>query len=169
MINIGIYNTSWGSFGGGEKYISLIASILSKLNDVRVTLLMDNTSVTSTSLSAYYNIDLGTVEIRNIGSDSISKIMHSFDVGIITSNVRSFGNHAKCNVYILQIPYYKITPINILTKSIKESPKEGIKDILRLTLLQNARESELVLVYSEFTKNVLQNITISIVMFYIHL
>ncbi len=156
MVSVGIYNTSWGTFGGGEKYISLIANILSNLDGFNVTLLLDKPSLTREQLSTFYSIELNNVAIRNISTKDVTDIMSSFDVGIITSNVKSFGNHAKYNIYILQIPYYKLTPVRILRKAVRENPKEGIKDLMRLALLRDARKSDLVLVYSEFTEAVLQ-------------
>jgi len=156
MVNVGIYNTSWGTFGGGEKYISLIANILSKLDGFNVTLLLDKPSLTRKQLSTFYSIELDNVAVRNISAKDVTDIMSSFDLGIITSNVKTFGNHAKYNIYILQIPYYKLTPVRILGKAIIENPKEGIKDIMRLALLRDARKSDLALVYSEFTQGALQ-------------
>jgi len=94
MVNVGIYNTSWGTFGGGEKYISLIANILSKLDGFNVTLLLDKPSLTRKQLSTFYSIELDNVAVRNISAKDVTDIMSSFDLGIITSNVKTFGNHA---------------------------------------------------------------------------
>jgi len=156
MIDVGVYNTSWGTFGGGEKYISLIASIISELDGFKVTLLFDKPGMTIDKLSEYYKIDLDKVEGQDISLKNVTDIMGTYDLGIITSNVRSFGNRAKKNIYVLQIPYYKITPFGMFAKAIRENPKEGMKDILRRALLHDVKKSDLVLVYSEFTKKVLQ-------------
>ena len=155
MSRVVIYNSSWGTFGGGEKYICALADSISTLPKCDVTLLVDNPEITADQLRRFYGISLEMVSVENVCKGDVRSIMSSADLGIVTSNVKSLRTPARKNIYILQIPYYKVTAGSIATKIIVGNVKEGVKDVMRSFLLRDARSSDLVLVYSQFTKETL--------------
>jgi glycosyltransferase involved in cell wall biosynthesis len=150
-----VYNASWHTFGGGEKYICTLADELSKVGTYRVELLVDKPSITKESLGRYFNLGLERVVVRTTTSRRVPSLLSSADIGVVVSNFRSFGNPARRNVYILQIPYAKITPSRIIGRVVHGEVKEAGKDIFRRSLLSTARNTDMVLVYSEFVKEVL--------------
>ena len=156
LIRAYLYNTSWSTFGGGEKYICRLADVLSKLPRYDVTLLVDKAFITKEQLRKYFDIALEGVTLEIVQRRTVTKILDSADLGIIMSNFRSFGNHAKRNVYVLQIPYPQINFTSLVLKAIRENPKESLKDLMRLSLLRDARKANLVLVYSTFVQQVLR-------------
>jgi glycosyltransferase involved in cell wall biosynthesis len=152
-----IYNASWHTFGGGEKYLCALADVLSRTGRYDVTLLIDNPSITKETLSRYFNLTLQRVSVRNANSKEVPSLLSQADIGVVVSNFRSFDNRAKRNVYILQIPYAGITPARILGRIMHGNIREAGKDLFRKALLHTARDSDLVLVYSEFVRDVLRS------------
>ncbi|HCV43267.1 MAG TPA: hypothetical protein DGH68_07260, partial [Bacteroidetes bacterium] len=155
MKSLLIYNASWHTFGGGEKYVCTLADVLSTTGRYDVTLLVDNPAITKETLSRYFNLTLERVTVRNANSKKVLPLLSQADIGVVVSNFRSFGNRAKKNVYILQIPYVGIAPTRILGKIMHGNIREAGKDLFRRSLLSTARDSDLVLVYSEFVRHVL--------------
>ncbi len=78
------------------------------------------------------------------------------DVSIVVSNFRPFGIRARRNILVLQIPYGPITAASIARRCGKMAIREAAKDLFRLRLLHEARRADLVLVYSEFVRSVLE-------------
>lgn len=155
-MTITIYNASWSTFGGGEKYICTIAQDLSRIAKAKVTLLIDKPGITADQLQQYFNLRLEQVELKHIGRGQHVEELRRSDLAVIVSNFRSFGTPGRRTVYILQIPYGPITPYTVARKLLKGSIKESAKDLYRLSLLRNAGRGEAVLVYSEFVRKVLE-------------
>ncbi len=150
-----IYNASWHTFGGGEKYACTIAGVLSESDNYDVTLLIDNPSITKETLRRYFNLSFDRVAVRNTNSRYVPSLLSEADIGVVVSNFRSLGNRAKKNVYILQIPYPRITALRIAVRMMRGSLREAGKDLFRMSLLGTARNANLVLVYSEFVQDIL--------------
>ena len=153
--SIVIYNASWHTYGGGERYVCTLAESLSETRNYNVALLIDKPSVTKAALNRYFNIGLDRVTIKHVTRRQVTAELSVADIGVIVSNYRSFGNRAKKNVYILQIPYPKITGIRIAGKVLKGEVRDAGKDLFRRSLLKTAGRADLALVYSEFVKDVL--------------
>jgi glycosyltransferase involved in cell wall biosynthesis len=156
MKTVVVYNASWHTFGGGEKYSCILADVLSTASTYEVTLLMDKPSITKESLSRYFNLSLERVTVQSITEQQVQQVLSKADIGVIVSNFRPFGNRAMKNVYVLQIPYAEISPSGIVSKLMKGNIKEAGKDFYRRLLLTDARNADLVLVYSEFVKDMLR-------------
>ena len=157
MKSIFIYNPSWHTYGGGEKYLCTLAEVLSTVDTYEVTLLIDKPSITKETLSRYFNLALERVTVQSVTTQQIQEIFSKADIGVIVSNFRSFGNRARKNVYVLQIPYPEISPSRVVGKLVKGGIKEAGKDLYRRSLLTDARNADLALVYSTFVKDVLQH------------
>jgi glycosyltransferase involved in cell wall biosynthesis len=151
-----LYNASWSSWGGGEKYICCLAEAISKIPGWEVTILVDKPFVTRKEVQKYFDLELSRVIIETIRPGSAKKILGAGDLAIIMSNFRSLGTPAIHNMHVLQIPYPPITASGFFRKMIRGEFREGIKDLMRLRLLDSARRSDLVLVYSEFVRQVLK-------------
>lgn len=157
MMNVSIYNPTWDTLGGGEKYICTLAEVLSTTAGYAVTLLVDEPSVTKAEFQRFFNVQLERVNCRQITSRELPRLMEDTELGIIVSNFRPFGNRAQRNIYILQIPYTLITGPSILRKAFHGDLKEAAKDIMRLRLLREAHHADLVLVYSRFVQDTLEH------------
>lgn len=155
-MTIAIYNASWSTFGGGEKYICTIAEDLSRFASAKVTLLIDNPDITAEQLQRYFNLRLENVHLKHIRRGDHLKELRGADLAIVVSNFRSFGIPGPRTVYVLQIPYASITPSSVARKVLSGSFKESAKDLYRLSLLHDARRAKTVLVYSEFVRKVLE-------------
>jgi glycosyltransferase involved in cell wall biosynthesis len=155
MSSILIYNASWHTFGGGEKYACAMADALASTGRYAITLLIEDPSITKEKLSRYFNLSLERVTLEHISRTSVRKRLASADIAVIVSNFRSFGNPAKKNVYVLQIPYPSLSPTRIAQSALGGKIREAGKDLYRRALLSTARESDLVLVYSHFVRDVL--------------
>ena len=156
MKSLVVYNASWHTFGGGEKYVCTLADALSGTGRYDVTLLIDRPSITKENLRRYFNLGLERVTIRSTTSRQVPSLLSEADIGVVVSNFRSFGNRAKKNIYILQIPYPRITGLRVASRMLRGEFREAGKDLFRRSLLGTAREADLVLVYSEFVRDVLR-------------
>src|SRR5437867_9396196 len=152
MKSLLIYNASWHTFGGGEKYVCALADVLSTTGTYDVTLLVDKPSITRESLTRYFNLALDNVHVVTVPQREVPDLLATADIGAVVSNFRPFGNRAKKNVYVLQIPYGRITTATIVAKILQGQLKEAGKDLLRRSLLGTARRAYLVLLYSEFVR-----------------
>jgi hypothetical protein len=152
-----IYSPYWNTYGGGEKYLLNLSTVLSNKFDVQATLLSTAKGVDKASLEKFSNIDLSKVAFLDVsGLSQISDIVGPEDCFIFQSNVRKIVTNAKQHAQIVQIPYKKITPASIGLKLLKGSLRESVKDIYRLKLLDFAhRRANLVLTYSTFVQKVL--------------
>ena len=155
MIRIVVYNGSWSTFGGGEKYSCALAGALTALEGATVSLLVDVPDITRERLEQYFNLDLRSVEVTRISPREISARLAEADLGVIISNFRPYGLRARRNVYVLQIPYPLINLVTIGKKLVRGELREGLKDVSRKLLLRVARNADLTLVYSEFVRDVL--------------
>lgn len=151
-----IYNASWHTFGGGEKYLCALADTLSRAGTYDVTLLVDRPSITKDALVRYFNLALEHVRVQTTTAQQVPQLLSTADVGVVVSNFRPFGNRAKANVYVLQIPYGEIGPSGMLSRLATGNIKEAVKDLYRRSLLNDARNADLAIVYSEFVRNVLR-------------
>ena len=156
MKSVIIYNASWHTFGGGEKYICSLADELSKTGAYDVTLLIDKPTVTKETLGRYFNLKLERVIVKITTPQQVTSLLATADIGVVVSNFRAFGNRAKKNVYVLQIPYSEISFSGILSRAARGEPREAAKDLLRRSLLGAAKDADVVLVYSEFVREVLR-------------
>lgn len=155
MKTVFIYNASWHTFGGGEKYVCAVADALSRNPDFAITLLIDRPSITKNSLREYFNLTMDNVEVRTVEPRTIESLLSNADISVVVSNFRPYGCRARKNVYILQIPYPVITLREITASLLRFDWKEAGKNLLRRKLLSHARAADLVLVYSGFVKDVL--------------
>ena len=57
MRQVLIYNASWSTFGGGEKYMCTLADTLSQVDRYDVTLLIDRPSITREELQKRFRLD----------------------------------------------------------------------------------------------------------------
>jgi glycosyltransferase involved in cell wall biosynthesis len=150
MTRVVLFDSSWKTYGGGEKFVCAIADALSGVEGYDVTLLLDSPQVTFDELRRRFNVRLDRTTCRYVKRGEVRSALHSADIGIVTSNVFPFGNHARKNVYILQMPFRRFAPLPILRRALTEGPRAAAKDLLRLSLLRDARRASLVLMYSEF-------------------
>lgn len=149
-----IYNASWSTFGGGDKFPILMAIVVAR--SCRVRLLVDNPIFTKENIRRYFNLDTNGVEIVNVHMRDVRKHLAESDIGVVLSNFIPFGNRARKNVYVIQIPFVPITRGTIAAKAVRGNLKHAAKDALRLRLLRNAQRSDLVLTYSNFVNDVLK-------------
>ncbi len=156
MRTISIYNPNWGTFGGGEKYACSIAECLSRMRDVQVRLLIDRQDISRDRLSKYFNIDLAKVEHESVRPEEPRHALAAADLSIIVSNFRTHGLPAKRNVYIMQIPYPKLTGARFVKRLLSGKLKEALKDRMRRELLIDAKRADRVIVYSSFVQDVLK-------------
>ena len=157
MISVLIYNASWSTFGGGEKYVCMMADVLSRTDAYRVSLLSDNPSITKDNLQRYFNLDLAKVQLASVNRREVTGRLATADIGVVVSNFRPYGTRARKNVYVLQIPYSDITVPGVAGKVLRGQWRDAGKDILRERLLRDARSADLVLVYSRFVKATLRS------------
>lgn len=155
MTTIAIYNPSWKTFGGGEKYCCALADTLATQPLTPVTLLVDRREIAKEQFQQYFNLSLQGVQVEYTPARDIPRRLAAADIAVIVSNFRPWGNYARRNVFIIQIPYPQITVHSILAKTLHGEVKEAAKDVMRRSLLRNARNADVALVYSEFTRDVL--------------
>ncbi len=155
-MTIAVYNASWSTFGGGEKYLCAIAQELARTPATKVTLLIDRPEITADQLRRYFNLDLAQVQLKYIGRGEHVDELRRSDTAIIVSNFRPFGTPARRTVYVLQIPYAPITSWTMASGLLHGNIKETAKDLYRISLLRDARQATTVLVYSEFVQKVLE-------------
>lgn len=156
MKSVAIYNASWNSFGGGEKYACSIAESLSRISNVRVRLVVDCPDISRERLSKYFNVNLDNVDHQDVRRADLRSALASADLSVIVSNFKPLGLPAKQNVYVMQIPYSALTVSRFIKRVGQGQIKEAVKDRFRRSLLDNVKRSERVLVYSEFVKQVLR-------------
>jgi glycosyltransferase involved in cell wall biosynthesis len=152
MKTIVIYTPTWPAFGGGEKYVILLAEAVSKLPDVSVTLLSSDASIKKSQLEQFAHTDLSKVNYQII--DGISRLKNSTleaDIFVCLSNFQKIRSSSRTHVQLLQIPYGKINAASLIAKFGRMKFSEAAKDILRLRLLSFARDgANLIISNSEF-------------------
>lgn len=156
-MNILIFNPYWATLGGGEKYVSVLAEVLSRLPDVRVTLLTTRTDVSMDRIQQYFRVNLSAVPVRKVGSRSEINTIPCIEGStlIVLTNFRAVRTQARRTVYILQTPYGALGPSTVAAKLLQGTWRESAKDVLRMDLIRHCREVNNVIVYSEFVREVL--------------
>jgi len=155
MSGILVYAPSWNTMGGGEKYLCTVADTLASTSKTPVTLLTTDPATSKEGFRRYFNLELHNVLLCCVKRSEIGRCIASSDTAVVMSNVWPVGKRAPRMVYVIQIPYGRISPLTMLAKAGRGRIKEAAKDSLRRTLLREARSSDLVLVYSTFVKDVL--------------
>jgi glycosyltransferase involved in cell wall biosynthesis len=155
MKTVSIYNPGWAAFGGGEKYACAIAECLSGLPDVRVRLVITRDGISKERLTKYFNVNLEKVDVQVVRQQEVEQSLASADLAIVIFNFRLFGFPAKRNVYVIQIPYARFTATRYLKQLLTGNIKEAAKDWLRQSVLSKVKQSDSILVYSNFVKDVL--------------
>lgn len=153
--NVTIYNASWNTLGGGEKYACMLADTLAAERGNAVTILADTPDITRELLQQYFNLRLNGIRVEHTQRNEVGRHIAQSDIGVIVSNVRPFGHRARQNVYVLQIPYSRIAPLTILARASRGQLREAAKDAMRISLLRDAGSADLVLVYSQFVRDIL--------------
>ena len=155
MKRIALYNASWSSFGGGEKYLCVVADELSRDHGLDVRLVMDVPGITRERLRTYFNLPLERVHLEPCPRSAVRARLRSSDVCVIMSNFMPYGCPAFTTAYVLQIPYPPITAGTIATNLAALNVREAGKNILRLRLLRDARHAQGVITYSRFVADTL--------------
>ncbi len=156
MTSVALYTPYWANMGGGEKYLCILAEVLASGWEYDVTLISDSCQLDPLSLERYFSVSLGSVRQRQIPPGTAYKALGEADIAVAMANYRSVGLPAETNVYILQVPYPKISARAVLGKILGGNPREAAKDLSRLRLLATCRKASAVLVYSDFVRSVLQ-------------
>jgi len=152
-----VYNPSWHSLGGGEKYILTIAEYLARNPAQTIRILTGDRTLTSERIYAAFNIRIDRAQLSFVTPYQAKRALASADLSIVVSNFVPYGLGARKNILILQIPYGPITATTIARRCLRGQFREATKDMLRLRLLADARHADLVLVYSEFVRSVLEH------------
>jgi len=159
LTKIVMYTPTLIEFGGGEKYILLLAEFLSTLPNINVTLISDNRVITKSKLKDFSQTGLENIEYELIsGKNELKFITENADIFICLSNYKKVKSGARHHIQLLQIPYGKITGSSILRKLIFGEWREAIKDLYRINLLLFSRnEADLIITNSKFVNDTLQN------------
>jgi glycosyltransferase involved in cell wall biosynthesis len=155
MKRVTLYNASWSSFGGGEKYLCVVAEELSRDHTLDVRLVMDVPGITRERLRTYFNLSLEGVHLEPCPRSSVRGWLRSSDACIIMSNFLPYGCPAPITAYVLQIPYPPITAGTIVSNAATLNLREAGKNMLRLRLLRDARHAQGVITYSRFVADTL--------------
>jgi len=141
--------------GGGEKYVLIVAYLLSNLHDIHVTLLSTDKNIDKQILEKFSNLNLSGIEYKCVNDFREAKgLIKNKDIFICLSNVRIFKTNASVHIQLLQIPFNRIN----LETIIKKRFKEAIKDLFRQKLLKFAKEeADIVITNSIFVHDVLKN------------
>jgi glycosyltransferase involved in cell wall biosynthesis len=133
-----------------------LAETLSTVGSYHVTLLVDRTFITRDELQRRFHLDLERVQFKECSAGTVQSLLSTADIGVVLSNFKPFGNHARKNVYMLQIPYPEIAFASIVGKALRGEFKESAKDVLRRKLFADARGADLVLINSTFVQTFLK-------------
>ncbi|HLA69398.1 MAG TPA: glycosyltransferase family 4 protein [Bacteroidota bacterium] len=159
MTSVHLYSPYWSTFGGGEKYVIAFASALSQLPDLQVTMLSAHPAITKEILGQYFNVDLGAVDYQLLtrGEKDIPTITGNSDLFVCLSNYRYIESGARTKVYLLQIPYARITLSSILAKTMGGTIREAAKDLYRIRFLSRVQnDTDRVVVNSHFVQKTLE-------------
>jgi glycosyltransferase involved in cell wall biosynthesis len=123
---------------------------------VRVQLLVTKKNISKQRLSEYFNVELANVELQNIHPREVKRSLARADLSVVIFNFRLFDFPSKRNVFVIQIPYPRLTLANIVNRLLKGEFVEAIKDPYRRYVLSSLRRSDRILVYSKFVQDVLK-------------
>jgi glycosyltransferase involved in cell wall biosynthesis len=157
MKTVYVYSPYWFSFGGGEKYLLVLAEVLSHLPRVRVTLLSDDLRAGRDELQQFSHTNLYDIECRVLrGSKELCEITRGADVFMCLSNFRRIDSCARKHVQLLQVPYGRINATTIFGKLIGLEVKDALKDLYRLNLMSfSCSKANLVITNSKFVSDTL--------------
>lgn len=149
---ITVYNASWETMGGGEKYLCMLADTLSREPGATVRILLDREDVTADSLRAFFNISLDRIEFVRVQPADLTDILSNTDLSIVQTNFRPFTHRAPRQAYVLHVPYGPLSSGRIVRRIAAGRVREAAKDAVRMQLLRTVRKADLVIVNSEFCR-----------------
>ena len=152
---ITLFNPSWHTMGGGEKYLLTMADVLAATGRHEVHLLAAGDSPTIEQFRSYFHLKLPSVLLEICPQRSVRRRLRDSGLAIIESNFMGFGIPARQSVYVLQTPYGPITAGSLSRKILRGSFREAAKDIFRLGLFRDARQAALVFANSSFSATAL--------------
>jgi len=155
-MKVAIYNDSWETMGGGEKYLCTLADVLSRDTALSVTLLIDRPEVTGERLRQFFDLALERVTLTQVDRRSRNSMLTSADLAIIQTNWKPIRSRAAKTVYILHVPYGPLGPGAIAERVAHGQFKEALKDIVRRRLISEARNASAVIVNSLFARDALE-------------
>jgi glycosyltransferase involved in cell wall biosynthesis len=155
-LTVCIFDPSWSTFGGGEKYLLAMAEVISRSPAYRVELLTVDPALTKERFATYFGLDLANVDL--VCEPDTAAHLRSIDISIIASNFRSFGLKAKKNVYVLHTPYASLSLTALAARVLRGSVKQAAKDVFRKRLFRDARHADLALVNSGFAQQALRRL-----------
>ncbi len=104
-MRIGIYNQYLHTYGGGEKYSTLVGEVLSKKHEVD---LITHEPVSKEKLEKRLNVDLSKIEIRYLPKDfdnhQISEITKEYDFFVNASYMSTVPSQAKKSLLLVYFP-----------------------------------------------------------------
>jgi glycosyltransferase involved in cell wall biosynthesis len=129
--------------GGGDKYVLMLAKVLSEIPGTSVTLLSDKENITKSKLEEFFHVSLPNVYYRHFhgGLRDIKKLVHDVDLFICLSNYQKFELLSRASIQLLQIPYGHINIRGMIGRVLRGEVKEAIKDYYRLQLLFYAKNA----------------------------
>jgi glycosyltransferase involved in cell wall biosynthesis len=149
---ITVYNASWETMGGGEKYLCMLADTLSREPGATVRILLDREDVTAGTLRAFFNIPLDRIEFVRVKPADLTNVLSDTDLSVVQTNFRPFKHRAPRQVYILHVPYGPLSSGRIAHRIATGRVREAAKDAVRMQLLRTVRKADLVIVNSEFCR-----------------
>jgi glycosyltransferase involved in cell wall biosynthesis len=155
-MNIVVYNASWETMGGGEKYLCTLADVLSRQPVFSVTLLIDRPDLNSEKLRKFFALGLERVSLKQVDKRTLRAAMAEADLSVIQTNWKPIRSDALKTTYILHVPYGPLGPAALARRLARGEFKEAMKDYVRAHLLQEARHATAVIVNSLFARDALQ-------------
>jgi len=156
-----MYSEYWSSRGGGEKYLLAIAETLLRAG-YDVTFIAQASAFDKEALAHYFQISLDGANVHSVagGLEALRRegeqLSRQFDICFYITNYRFFNSRARQTFVILQIPYGALSLLTVSTRLLTGRPKEAAKDLLRLQLLNKLKETQAVLVYSQYVHDALE-------------
>jgi glycosyltransferase involved in cell wall biosynthesis len=151
-MHVMVYNASWSTFGGGEKYLCAFAEAAAGAGHA-VTMLVEDAAITRERLAAYFRRELRGVTVRPLRRRDVRRTLRGADAAVIVSNFVPWGIPVRRTVYVLQIPYPPITPATLAGRMVRGEVREAGKDACRVLLLRDARRAAAAVVYSDFVRD----------------
>jgi glycosyltransferase involved in cell wall biosynthesis len=154
-MNVAIYNASWETMGGGEKYLCALADVISRDPAYSVSLLVDRTDVTTEKLRKFFDLSLDRVTLNQVDAHTRGPLLSAADVAILQTNWKPLRCSAPRTIYILHVPYGPLGPAAIAGRLLHGELKETVKDVVRGRLLHEARNASAAVVNSLFAQEAL--------------
>ena len=150
-----MYNASWETMGGGEKYLCAMADVLARDPALSVLLLVDRPEVTVGSLRTFFGMALERVTLQHVNARTQQEALDAADLAIIQTNWKPLRCRARRTAYILHVPYGPIGIASTCRRVLHGEFKEGLKDFVRSRLLAEARTASAAIVNSLFARDAL--------------